>query len=150
MVKCPQNMMGYYNETEQTDSVFDNGYLILADFGYFDENGALYFAGRADDVINVGGYKISPIEIEAVAEESDLVQECLLIKSFDKHGNEYLELLAVPKQQEFSSEILMKFIRDKVEAYRVPKIITIVDKLKKGATDKPCGGACRQLTQNRC
>ena len=131
VVKCPQNMMGYYNDPEQTNSVFDNGYLILADFGYFDENGALHFAGRADDVINVGGYKISPIETEAVAEESGLVQECILIKSFDKHNNEYLELLAVPKQPEFSSEALMNFIKDKVEAYRVPKKITVVDELKK-------------------
>lgn len=131
VVKCPQNMMGYNNDPEQTNSVFDNGYLILADFGYFDENGALHFAGRADDVINVGGYKISPIETEAVAEESGLVQECILIKSFDKHNNEYLELLAVPKQPKFSSEALMNFIKDKVEAYRVPKKITVVDELKK-------------------
>lgn len=131
MVKSPQNMMGYYHEPEQTNSVFDNDYFVLADFGYFDENGALHFAGRADDVINVGGYKISPIEIEAVADESGLVQECILIKSFDKHNNEYLELLAVPKEPEFSSEVLMNFIKDKVEAYRVPKKITVVDELKK-------------------
>ncbi|MCQ2051649.1 MAG: AMP-binding protein [Bacteroidaceae bacterium] len=131
MVKSPCTMMGYYHDAEQTNAAFHDGYLTGADLGYFDENGALHFAGRADDVINVGGYKISPIETEAVAEESGLVQECILIKSFDKHNNEYLELLAVPKQPEFSSEALMNFIKDKVEAYRVPKKITVVGELKK-------------------
>lgn len=130
-VKSPMNMIGYYNEPDMTHSVFDGDYLVLNDLAYFDEKGRLHFAGRADDVINVGGYKISPIEIEAVADESGLVQECILIKSFDKHNNEYLELLAVPKQPEFSSEALMNFIKDKVEAYRVPKKITVVDELKK-------------------
>ena len=124
-------MIGYYNEPDMTQSVFDGDYLVLNDLAYFDEKGRLHFAGRADDVINVGGYKISPIETEAVAEESGLVQECILIKSFDKHNNEYLELLAVPKQPEFSSEALMNFIKDMVEAYRVPKKITVVDELKK-------------------
>lgn len=131
MVKSPCTMMGYYHDAEQTNAAFHDGYLTGADLCYFDENGALHFAGRADDVINVGGYKISPIETEAVAEESGLVQECILIKSFDKHNNEYLELLAVPKQPEFSSEALMNFIKDKVEAYRVPKKITVVGELKK-------------------
>lgn len=131
MVKSPCTMMGYYHDAEQTNAAFHDGYLTMADLGYFDGNGALHFAGRADDVINVGGYKISPIETEAVADESGLVQECILIKSFDKHNNEYLELLAVPKQPEFSSEALMNFIKDKVEAYRVPKKITVVDELKK-------------------
>lgn len=130
-VKSPMNMIGYYNEPDMTQSVFDGDYLVLNDLAYFDEKGRLHFAGRADDVINIGGYKISPIETEAVAEESGLVQECILIKSFDKHNNEYLELLAVPKQPEFSSEALMSFIKDKVEAYRVPKKITVVDELKK-------------------
>ncbi|MCQ2307201.1 MAG: AMP-binding protein [Bacteroidales bacterium] len=130
-VKSPMNMIGYYNEPDMTQSVFDGDYLVLNDLAYFDEKGRLHFAGRADDVINIGGYKISPIETEAVAEESGLVQECILIKSFDKHNNEYLELLAVPKQPEFSSEALMNFIKDKVEAYRVPKKITVVDELKK-------------------
>ena len=91
----------------------------------------MHFAGRADDVINIGGYKISPIEIEAVAVGSGLVQESILIKSFDKHNNEYLELLAVPKAPDFSAEALMNFIKDKVEAYRVPEKITVVDELKK-------------------
>lgn len=130
-VKSPLNMLSYYNDSELTQGAFDGEYLLLSDLAYFDEKGRLHFAGRADDVINVGGYKISPIETEAVAEESGLVQECILIKSFDKHNNEYLELLAVPKESDFSAEALMNFIKDKVEAYRVPKKITVVDELKK-------------------
>lgn len=130
-VKSPMNMIGYYNESKLTQSIYDGEYLKLNDLAYFDEKGRLHFAGRADDVINIGGYKISPIETEAVVEESGMVQECILIKSFDKHNNEYLELLVVPKQPEFSSEALMNFTKDKVEAYRVPKKITVVDELKK-------------------
>ncbi len=130
-VKSPMNMIGYYNEPKLTQSIYDGEYLKLNDLAFFDEKGRLHFAGRADDVINIGGHKISPIEIEAVADESGLVQECILIKSFDKHNNEYLELLVVPKNLEFSAEALMNYIKDMVEAYRVPKKITVVGELKK-------------------
>ncbi len=129
--KSPMNMVGYYHEPELTQSVRDGDYIVIKDFGYYDENGCLHFAGRADDVINIGGYKTSPLEIEAVADKSGTVQESILIKTQDKNGAEYLELLVVPKGPDFSPDDLIGFIKNKVEAYRVPKKITVVDELKK-------------------
>lgn len=129
--KGPMSLMYYYNEPELTQSIRDGEYIVTSDFGYFDEIGRLYFAGRADDVINIGGYKISPLEIETVASTSGLVKESILIKAQDKLNAEYLELLVVPENLNFSSDRLMSYITDKVEAYRVPKKITVVDELKR-------------------
>ena len=62
---------------ELSEKVYHNGYFLTNDLGYFDMDGFLYILGRMDDVINVGGLKLLPSEVEKAAMEIKGIEECL-------------------------------------------------------------------------
>lgn len=133
-------MKGYYNEPELTRSVFKDGYFVSSDIGVFDQEGYLYYIGRKDDVINIGGYKIAPTDVESLALQSGLVQECICIEDSDEYGVPYLKLLVVVEDKsKFAPVTLNAFLSDKLEKYKIPRVIEAVDALIKtynGKTDR--------------
>ena len=70
------NMAGYWKNPKLTDSIMENGIIYTKDVGYMDRDGMVYMLGREDDVINFGGVKISPDEIEAAAMKCPGVADC--------------------------------------------------------------------------
>jgi len=64
LVKGPQVFEGYWKRPEQTKDKIRDGWLISGDLGYVDEDGYLFYASRKDELINIGGEKISPLDIE--------------------------------------------------------------------------------------
>ena len=133
-------MKGYYNEPELTRSVFKDGYFVSSDIGVFDHEGYLYYIGRKDDVINLGGYKIAPTDVENFALQLGLVHECLCIEDRDEYGVPYIKLLVVVEDKsKFDPVALNAFLSDKLEKYKIPRVIETVDALIKtfnGKTDR--------------
>ena len=133
-------MKGYYNEPELTQSVMKDGWFVSSDIGKFDEDGYLYYIGRKDDVINLGGYKIAPTDVENLALQSGLIHECLCIEDHDEYGVPYLKLLVVVEDKsKFNPVALNAFLSDKLEKYKIPRVIEVVDTLIKtynGKTDR--------------
>lgn len=131
-VKSKMNMKEYYNEPELTKEVWNNGFFVSNDLGYLDEAGNVYFAGRKGDVINIGGYKIAPSDVEEAALRSGMINECICIEAFDEFKVPYLKLLVVVNDNTaFNSNKLGEFLTDNLEAYKVPRIIEITDKVEK-------------------
>ena len=125
-------MKGYYNEPELTRSVFKDGYFVSSDIGAFDHEGYLYYIGRKDDVINLGGYKIAPTDVENLALQSGLVHECLCIEDRDEYGVPYIKLLVVVEDKsKFDPVALNAFLSDRLEKYKIPRTIEVVDTLIK-------------------
>lgn len=80
IVKGPNVMLGYYNDTEATDNVFKKGWFYTGDLGYIDNDGFLYITGRCKSVIvTQNGKNIYPEEIEYYLNASPLVKECIVI-----------------------------------------------------------------------
>ena len=131
---------GYYNEPELTQSVFKDGWFVSSDIGRFDEDGNLYYIGRKDDVINLGGYKIAPTDVENIALQSGLIQECICIEDSDEYGIPFIKLLVVvADKSKFDPKALNAFLSDKLEKYKIPRTIEAVDALMKtynGKTDR--------------
>jgi len=124
------SMIGYYNEPDLTASVFENGILYTNDFGYVDEEGYVFICGRADDVINVGGYKISPDEVESAVYSHPGVQDCICIESRDKVTNKSLKLLIVMKdQKDLDVREFKRSLAKKLEPYKIPKMIEQVNEI---------------------
>ena len=74
------NMRGYYKEPEITAEVMDEqGVVYTNDLGYLGEDGLVYLLGRQGDVINMGGIKIAPTEIEEVVMKHEMVKDCACI-----------------------------------------------------------------------
>lgn len=125
-------MKGYYNELELTQSVFKDGWFVSSDIGSFDTDGYLYYIGRKDDVINLGGYKIAPTDVESLALQSGFVHECILIEDHDEYGVPYLKLLVVVEDKsKFDPVALNAFLSEKLEKYKIPRTIEVVDSLIK-------------------
>ena len=131
-VKSKMNMKEYYMEPELTKGVRKDGWFVSNDLGFMDENGNVYYNGRKGDVINIGGYKIAPTDVEEVALLSGFINECICIEALDEFKIPYLKLLVVvPDKSKFNATALGAFLSDKLEAYKVPRKIEITDKVEK-------------------
>ena len=97
------------------------------------ENGKIIIKGRKDFIINSGGLKINPIEIDTVVEKNELVKESLLVGKKDKEFGEIAVLFYVG---DISEKDLLHYLRDNLEAYKVPKEIHKIEKFARTNSGK--------------
>lgn len=130
--KSDMTMKEYFNEPELTASVYHDGWFVSSDIGTFDKDGYLYYVGRKDDVINLGGYKIAPTDVENLALQSGLIQECICIEDKDEYDVAYIKLLVIVEDKEkFDPAQLNDYLSERLEKYKIPRTIEAVDELKK-------------------
>ena len=130
-------MKEYYKKKGLTDKVLQNETLILNDIAYFDEQGYFYFVSRVGDIINVGGYKIIPTEIEQVAMQFEGVKDCACIAKDDVHyGQVPLLYIICEDKTNFDFAGLKAFLQENLESYRVPESIISIDHMPRTATGK--------------
>jgi long-chain acyl-CoA synthetase len=128
-VESPANMVGYW---ESADSKLSCERLPLTDVGYKDGNGLYYLLGRKDDVINSGGRKISPGEIEEAVLEIESIRECACVSVPDAIMGEVPKLYVVMKEDfVFSAKEIVDFLNNKLESYKLPRTILEVPELPK-------------------
>lgn len=124
-------MQGYWNEPEQTAKAIKNGMLVMSDLCYFAPNGELILVGRSNDTINLGGFKIAPLEVEEVVLRLPFVDECLLIPTV-KGNNTAIKLLVVLKEgMEIDEAAIRSLIAENLEPYKMPKKIEVIDEIIK-------------------
>lgn len=138
-IRSKSVMKGYWNEPEQTAKAIKNGMLVMSDICYFAPNGELILVGRSNDTINLGGFKVAPLEVEETVMKLSFVDECLLIPAAIA-GNTALKLLVVIKEgAEMDEGAIRTLIAETLEPYKMPKIITCVPEIIKtfnGKTDR--------------
>lgn len=136
-VESDSVMMGYWREEELTAGVLRDGRLVMSDNAYLDADGNVILIGRSGDVINLGGCKIAPNEVEEIARTLPGVDDAMLILS----GNEnapYLKLLYTAAENSDPDEIaLIAALRAKLEPYKVPKRLQRIDRIEKTFNGKP-------------
>ncbi len=117
-------MQGYYGNSQATEEVLRNGWVYSKDIAYMDDDGYLFLIGRADDVINVGGLKVAPTEIEEIAMEREEIVDCICVPVYDETTQNALQLCVVLKDgASLDEKDIKKFFMNRVESYKVPKII---------------------------
>ncbi len=146
MIRLPnlQMMLGYWNDEELTRTSrveacgatwFDSGDLVR-----LDPDGYLFYMGRTDDLINSGGYRIGPAEVENAVSEHPAVQECAAVASPDPERGEVVKAFVVLRPGMAGSEALAKEIQDHVKRvtapYKYPRRIEFIDNLPKTPTGK--------------
>lgn len=115
------NMKGYINEPELTKEVLVDGVVYTNDIGYIDDEGFVYIAGRKGDVINVGGLKVAPTEVEEAALSIDGVEDCICLPIEHQITGQALKLLVVMREgAEFSPRQFTAFLKTKLENHKVP------------------------------
>ena len=135
-------MLGYYERPEETaKTLFEidgRTWLKTKDLGYKDTDGYLYIVDRADDLINIGGVKVYPREIEEVLYKHPGVQACAVTGVPSTLHHEAIKAFIVlkPGTQNCDKETLMAFCKDFLAEFKIPKFYDFVDEIPQGATGK--------------
>lgn len=138
-------MKGYVNEPELTRQVLADGVVYTNDIGYIDEDGFVYIVGRADDVINVGGLKVAPEEVEEAALSIDGIEDCICIPVPHPISGQAPKLLAVMREgAEFSPKKISAALMDKLEGYKIPTKYEQVERIARTYNGKLDRKAYRQ------
>ena len=124
------NMKGYYKEKALTEQTLKNGYVYTNDLAYRDEEGFIYVLGRRGDVIESGGNKIAPEEIEEAAGKLPWIIDCACVPMDDPILGKAPKLFVqLEEGTAFEPENIYQFLRGQLEAYKVPKVIEKIDKI---------------------
>jgi acyl-CoA synthetase (AMP-forming)/AMP-acid ligase II len=128
-------MHGYRNNPEANTAAFTNGFFRTGDQGFLDEDGFLTLTGRLKELINRGGEKVSPLEVDAVLLEHPAVSEGICFGVPDaKYGEEVHA--AVVLRSDVRAEDIQKFCADRLADFKVPKKIYLTTALPRTATGK--------------
>jgi len=136
-VKGHNVMKGYYKRPEATAEVFTGGWFHTGDIALRDEEGYYYIVDRKKDMIIRGGYNVYPREVEEVLYGHPAVAEAAVIGiPHDRHGEEIKAVLALKSGHTADAEAIQEYCKERLAAYKYPRVIDIVDALPKGPTGK--------------
>ena len=125
-------MSGYVGDPERTATVLRDGVVYTSDIGRIDEKGMLHLSGREDDVINVGGFKVAPTEVEDAAMAFPDIQDCICISVEHKIMGRALKLLVVMKDgRVLNKRALAQFLKIKLETYKIPTLYEQTETVKR-------------------
>lgn len=149
--KGEMNMRSYYKEPEITAEVMDeNGVVYTNDLGYLGDDGLVYLLGRQGDVINMGGIKIAPTEIEEVAMKHEMIKDCACIPIKDEITGEAPKLfVALNEGYDFDQKALSKYLLSKLESLKVPKVFEIIDEIPRTFNGKIIRKQLKALEDNK-
>ncbi len=135
-VKGDMNMQGYYHKKALTEKVMPADYIVINDIVYFDEDGYYYFVSRVGDIIDVCGHKVLPSEIETVAMKFTGVVDCACVAKETELGSTPLLYVQIENKDGFCIEDLQKHLKKRLEKYKVPSDVVIIDKIPRTTTGK--------------
>jgi acyl-CoA synthetase (AMP-forming)/AMP-acid ligase II len=137
VIRGPNVTPGYEANPEANESAFINGWFRTGDQGYFDEDGYLRLTGRLKELINRGGEKFGPLEIDAVLMEHPAVQQCVTFAvPHDKLGEDIAAAVVLRDGKTVTERELREFAARHLEHWKVPRKLVFVKEIPKGATGK--------------
>jgi len=137
VVKGPNVITGYENNPEANAKSFTNGWFRTGDQGALDEEGYLRLTGRLKELINRGGEKISPLEIDEALMHHPAVQQVVAFgMPHEQLGEEVAAAVVLREGQHATERELREFAATRLIHFKVPRKIVIVTEIPKGATGK--------------
>jgi long-chain acyl-CoA synthetase len=137
IARGPQIMKGYFKKPKATEQKIKDGWYYTGDLGRFDEDDYIYILGRADDMIITGGMNVYPSELENVLIAHDKVAEAAVVGIGDAERGQALKAVIVPKVgEEISRRELMRFCRERLANFKLPKVVEFRESLPRSRTGK--------------
>jgi acyl-CoA synthetase (AMP-forming)/AMP-acid ligase II len=137
VIRGPNVFSGYENNPSANESAFANGWFRTGDQGLFDEDGHLMITGRLKEIINRGGEKIAPREVDDVIQSHPAIAQVVTFAMpHDKLGEEVAAIVVLREGHSASERELRDFCAKSLADFKVPRKILFVDEIPKGATGK--------------
>ena len=128
-------IQSYVQPAEANLTAFSNGWLRTGDQGLLDADGYVSITGRLKELINIGGEKISPAEIDAVLMQHPAVHQAVTFGAKCSSRGERI-CSAVVLEEEATELDLKNFVRERLARFKIPSTVLIVDEIPKGPTGK--------------
>jgi long-chain acyl-CoA synthetase len=137
IVRGPNIMRGYHNKPEETARALRDGWYYTGDLAKSDENGFLTLTGRLKELINRGGQKIAPGEIEEVVQKHELVFDCAVVGMPHEHLEEVPVVFVQPRAgATIDVESIQQLCRAHLSAYKVPHFVRLVAEIPRSESGK--------------
>jgi acyl-coenzyme A synthetase/AMP-(fatty) acid ligase len=131
----PGLMLGYWGAEAETRQRFQDEWFLTGDLVSMEADGALTYLGRADDMMNAGGVRVSPLEVESALNAHPAILESAAAEVTVKADTTVIAAFYVAKTGVDTSE-LEQFVAGRLARYKCPRIYTRVEMLPKGANGK--------------
>ncbi len=139
-------MKGYLNRPEATAEAMRGGWFHTGDLGYMDEDGYLFIVDRLKDMVIRGGYNVYSREVEEVLIQHPEVSLCAVIGvPHPQYGEELKAFIVREPGSELDSNSVIAFARERIAAYKYPRIVEFRDSLPMNATGKILKTQLRKL-----
>lgn len=135
-VKGSMNMAGYYRKKNLTETVMQDGYVTIHDIVYFDEQGCYYFVSRVGDIMDIGGHKVIPYEIERVAALYSGINDCACAAEENSEAGQMPILYIESKDKDLDMDRFNEYLANNLEEYKIPKRIVKINKIPRTSTGK--------------
>jgi fatty-acyl-CoA synthase len=139
----PQVFRGYWKQPQASDAAFlehdGKRFFRTGDLGYYDEEGYFFITDRLKRMINASGFKVWPAEVEAMLYAHPDIQEACVIGTRDPHRGETVKAVVVLKaaaRGRASPDDIVAWAKDRMAAYKYPRVVEFVDALPKTGTGK--------------
>jgi long-chain acyl-CoA synthetase len=131
-------MKGYWNRPDATAEAIRDGWFHSGDMGRVDEDGYFYVVDRKKDMIIRGGYNVYPREVEELLYEHPAIREAAVLAVPHPEWGEEVGAAVVlePGSPEISGEEISAWVRERIAAYKYPRVVWFMDELPKGPTGK--------------
>jgi fatty-acyl-CoA synthase len=142
VVHGPQVFQGYWKQPEASAQAFvehdGKRFFRTGDLGYYDEEGYFFITDRLKRMINCSGFKVWPAEVEAMLYDHPAIQEACVIGARDQYRGETVKAVVVLKRdaKQVTPQQIVDWAREKMAAFKVPRVVEFVDALPKTATGK--------------
>jgi long-chain acyl-CoA synthetase len=130
-------MKGYWRRPEATAEAMRGGWFHSGDMARVDEDGYFHIVDRKKDLIIRGGYNVYPREVEEVLYEHPKIREAAVIGVPHDEWGEEIGAAVVPHEgEELSPEEVSSYVKERIAAYKYPRVVWFLDDLPKGPTGK--------------
>jgi long-chain acyl-CoA synthetase len=130
-------MKGYWKRPDANAETLRNGWFHSGDVGRVDEDGCYWIVDRTKDMIIRGGFNVYPREVEEVLYEHEAIVEAAVIGvEHESHGEEIKAIVALHAGHSITADELIAWTRERLAAYKYPRVVEFLDTLPKGPTGK--------------
>jgi long-chain acyl-CoA synthetase len=140
LVKGNMVMKGYWRKPEETERALENGWMRTGDIGFIDSEGYLHLEGRRDDIFNIGGMKVVPVEVEDVLKKYEGIDNAAVvpIEPSETEPLPVLKAYLVVNERWKAGDLadLKRFCLNFLEAYKVPAEFELIDRIPTSESGK--------------
>jgi len=146
-VRGPQVMLGYFGQPEETAAVLSDGWFRTGDIARLDADGYAYIVDRKKDMIDVGGLKVYPRDVEEVLFQHPAVADAAVIGVPDPELGEVVKAFVVRKAGgTVTADELIGFVRERLAHYKAPRTVEFRDSLPRSGVQKVLRRVLREET----